>query len=355
MTAKLPEIPLHDTVDAGELVARENARAIDLLAEANAMYGRAFVRFADGRSRAWLARAGNPYGGEIDRAAHHLDAPGTHFLNLSHEWGCTVAIGPDPNGPGWRMARTLDWPLDGLGRNLVAARAKTPHGPYVNLTWPGFAGVVQGHAPGRFAAALNQPPMARMGGSFGLGLPAVLDWAINRLRLARSRALPPAHLLRLVFETCRDFAAARTLLAQTPLCVPAIFSLVGASEGCVVERTENAAHIHDAPRVATNHWQNSDFHGSERRTQSRERHAHMTLQLVGPSPQLAGPPKRSGPDRSAGPGTADSGENPPFPWLTPPVLNPTTRLALEANPSRGILKAQGFEASGPATEVLSLS
>ena len=354
MTAKLPEIPLHDTADAGELVQREQTRARDLLAQANAMYGRVFVRFADGRSRAWLARAGNPYGDEIGRAAHYLDAPGTHFLNLSHEWGCTVAIGPDPNGPGWRMARTLDWPLDGLGRNLVAARAKTAHGPYVNLTWPGFAGVVQGHAPGRFAAALNQPPMARMGGSFGLGLPAALDWAINRLRLARSRALPPAHLLRLAFETCRDFSAARTLLAQTPLCVPAIFSLVGTSEGCVIERTENAARIHGAPCIATNHWQNPDFRGSERRTQSRERHAHMEFQLAAPG-RLGGPDRLAGPGRLAGLGTTGSGENSPFPWLTPPVLNPTTRLALEANPSRGALKAQGFEATGPATGVLSLS
>ena len=43
-----------------------------------------------------------------------------------------------------------------------------------------------------------------------------------------------------------------------------------------------------------------------------------------------------------------------FDWLVPPVLNPTTRLAMMAEPAGGRLVARGFEADGPATEVLRL-
>ena len=37
---------------------------------------------------------------------------------------------------------------------------------------------------------------------------------------------------------------------------------------------------------------------------------------------------------------------PDLAWLAPPVLNPTTRLALYAEPASGRLVAQGFEAAG---------
>jgi hypothetical protein len=42
-----------------------------------------------------------------------------------------------------------------------------------------------------------------------------------------------------------------------------------------------------------------------------------------------------------------AGAGPDFAWLQPPVLNPTTRLALYAEPASGRLVAQGFEAEGP--------
>lgn len=38
-----------------------------------------------------------------------------------------------------------------------------------------------------------------------------------------------------------------------------------------------------------------------------------------------------------------------FAWLTPPVLNPATRLAVVTNAAQGTLTAQGFEADGAAT------
>ncbi len=321
--AALPEIPVHDAKDAAQLFAAERARGEALLSTAHALYGRAFVRFADARSRAWLARAETPYAPEIAHVAHTLGAPGAYFLNLSYEWGCTCAVGPDPNGRGWRLVRTLDWPLDGLGRALVALGRETPHGPFIDLTWPGFAGTVQGFAPGRFAAALNQAPMLRR------GLPPALDWALNRVRVGRSRALPPTHLLRRALETAPDFAAARRMLTETPLCLPAIFSLAGTEDGCVIERTEDDAHIHPGPARATNHWQSPRFRGTARRSESEARLAAI--------------------DSLAPAAGAD------FAWLVPPILNPTTRLALWANPAQGRLEAQGFEADGPATKRLSLS
>ena len=47
-----------------------------------------------------------------------------------------------------------------------------------------------------------------------------------------------------------------------------------------------------------------------------------------------------------------------FSWVRPPILNPTTRLAVVANAARGTLSVQGFEApggkAGPATAVFRL-
>jgi len=54
-----------------------------------------------------------------------------------------------------------------------------------------------------------------------------LDWAISRGRVWQRGGLPPAHLLRRVFETCADYAAAKTMLCDTPLALPTIFLLAG--------------------------------------------------------------------------------------------------------------------------------
>ena len=45
----------------------------------------------------------------------------------------------------------------------------------------------------------------------------------------------------------------------------------------------------------------------------------------------------------------------PFEWLTPPILNEESRLAIVADPASGRLMAQGYEADGPATAVLDLT
>jgi hypothetical protein len=246
------------------------------------------------------------------------------MLNMSYEWSCTSGVAADPAGAGMRLLRTLDWPLHGLGRAVVVARQPGNAGDYCNVTWPGYVGVLTGMAPGRFAAAINQPPMRR---STPL-LP--VDWIIARRAVWRTCGLPPAHLLRRVFDEARDYTEAKRMLIDTPLCVPAFFSLTGAAagEGCVIERLEAAAAVHEAPAGISNHWVGFALRGRIRGLDSLGRRQQM-LRIVG----------------------AADGD---FSWLRPPILNPTTRLAVVANAATGLLRVQGWEREGPATTVFNL-
>ncbi|MBM3565614.1 MAG: hypothetical protein FJX42_05825 [Alphaproteobacteria bacterium] len=300
-----------------------------ILAAAEAHYGRIALAAGGRLSRLWLERADNPYLAEIAETAaglavHGGQAAGAYLLNLSFEWTCTTGVAADPEGRGNRMLRTLDWPLDNLGRALVVARQEDDAGPYLNVTWPGFAGIVTAMAPGRFSAALNQPPAPRWTFS------RLLDWAILHGRVFQNRALPPAQLLRRVFDTCRTYAEARTMLIETPLCIPAFFTLSGIApdEGCVIERTEDQARVREAPACAANHWLSFPFPGWARGESTNERLALM-----------AGVHRRA-PDG--------------FAWVQPPILNATTRAAVAANAKRGTLWVQGYESDGPATQPLIL-
>ncbi len=320
----LPEIPLVEAGDAVALVDAERARAEALVAAARRDYGSLFFAIAEGFSRRWLAAAANPYLGELDAVAARIGRPGAYLLNLSYEWFCTSAVAADPTGSGNRMLRTLDWPLEGLGRYLVVARQGGAGGAYYNITWPGFVGAVTAMAPGRFAAAFNQAPMRRF------GRPLALDWLRNRVRVWRSRSLPPAHLLRRVFDRCGSYAEAKKQLSEVPICLPVFFILSGveAGEGCVIERLEDRAIVHEAPACVTNHWLTPGLGGDPRGFESRARLALMT----------------SLHERAPG----------GFGWLVPPILNACTRLAVVANAAAGRLAVQGFEADGPVTSVLRL-
>ena len=157
-----------------------------------------------------------------------------------------------------------------------------------------------------------------------------LDWVINRSRVWRIGGLPPAHLLRQVFETCADYRAAKVALCGTPLALPAIFLLAGPGprQGCVIERLESRATVFEQPAVAANHWQTPGWRGRSRGQDSRGRRRILTARLAGAGPELD--------------------------WLAPPVLNATTRLAMVAEPASGRLTARGYEAHGPATATLRL-
>ena len=94
------------------------------------------------------------------------------MLNMSYEWCCSAGVGADPAGIGNRLLRTLDWPMPGLGRAVVVARQEGAAGRYYNVTWPGYVGVLTAMAPGRFSAAINQPPLRRFTRSLPVRLAA---------------------------------------------------------------------------------------------------------------------------------------------------------------------------------------
>jgi hypothetical protein len=324
---QLPEIPVValDASDMAELARRESARVAALAAGAARIYPRWLLNFGDRRSRRWLVRQRNPYLGEIDRIAGALGEPGVHMLNLSYEWACTTGATDDRPHDGMRMLRVLDWPMPGLGRNLVVARHPGAHGSWFNVTWPGFTGVLTGMAPGRFAAAFNQPPLRKRTPFLAT------DWIADRIGVGRSRALPPAHLLRRVFESCATYDDAKRMLAETPICLPAFFVLAGTrdEEAAVIERLETRACLHEAPVAVSNHWLGMELGGMPRGGHSELRRELMLRWLE----------RR----RRA------------FDWLEPPILNGDTRVAVEANAATGELIVVGFEPEGQATRPLRLA
>src|SRR5215471_19367738 len=318
---RLPEIPVIDVRDSGpaDLARRGEAHMHDLFLQARRMLTPPILTAMDSVSRRWLDRAANPYRDEIAEIAALLGKPGVHALNTSYEWCCTSGVCNDP-GNGVRLLRVLDWHQPGLGRNVVVAWQRGPAGDFANITWPGFVGTVTALAPGRFAAAINQPPMM----SWGATLP--FDWLFGRVKVWRSQALPPVHLLRQVFERCATYEAAKQMLSETPLCVPAFFVLAGTrrGEGCVIERTAEQAALREMPAAAANHWVTLPQRG-RRDVASCERLAQMEAALMEASP-----------------------------WRTSPIINRDTRLVAEMNPANGTMTLQGWERNGPATATLCL-
>jgi hypothetical protein len=326
---ELRDIPLIDV--GGESPAAilrspdHRAGAERLIASGRRMLTPPGLQFMEHFSRRWAERCNTPYLDEIRQACRHMPVGGW-FMNMSYEWGCTTSVSAEPGGEGMRLLRTLDWPFHGMGREIVVARHSSPHGPWYNIIWPGYVGAMTVMAPGRFSAAINQAPLKRRDWH-----PLPADWLKNRFEVWNSSALPPAHLLRLVCETCPDYASAKTMLSDTELALPVFLTLAGVrqGEGCVIERLENAAHLHDAPAAVANHWLSVDVKGRPRGRDSAGRLAAMTEH------------SRLDARDAAGMG-----------WLQPPVLNPDTRLAVVANAASGRLLVQGLEADGPATRIL---
>jgi hypothetical protein len=202
------------------------------------------ARLGDAVSRRWLERHRNPYRTEIDEIARRLGRPGVYLLNCVYEWACSTSVGPDPCGTGSRMIRVLDWGMPGIGRYLVVARHETAAGGYFAAAWPGYAGVLTGMAPGRFAAALNQAPRQHL-----TGVPLV-DGVAARLRMLHQGGLPPAHLLRQVFEAARDYEGALAMLADPLVAVamPALVTLAGTEphQAAIIELAGRSRAVHPA-------------------------------------------------------------------------------------------------------------
>jgi len=321
----LIDIPQFNVGTEGPLgiVRQAPERLASLMRLGQKQYGTTLLRIGDRLGRTWLKRNVTPYAETMEEVASHTPAPGAISLNLSYDFGCTTATGPDPIGPGNRMLRTLDWPLDGLGRELAVAHHQGSAGPYYDVTWPGFVGVVTAMAPERFSVAINQPPARRHSPLF------LVDAVINRRLAWRQTAIPPVHLLRRVCETCSTFEEARHMLTTTPISIPAFFTISGLepNEGCVIERTETDARVHSAPFSISNHWLDVDMPGWDRGNDSLGRLLQMN--------------------------DLRDGATNDFNWVKPPILNETTRLAVVANAAQGALHVRGYEAnaSGSAEPV----
>jgi hypothetical protein len=340
MSAALPVIPIVDVRDGGPLRhARQSPVEARALRDAClGFFPRAampLVPALDRAARRWLNASRSPYVAEIGQIADALDFSGIWMLNASYQWGCTSrALVQD--GVPW-LIRTLDWPFKGLGRHVTVARMRGEAGEFFNATWPGYVGALTAMAPGRFAACINQAPMWRRTEHQWL---RPFDFAANALNIfARVHHVPPDQLLRQVFETCTDYAAARRMLETTPVARPVMFFLVGcaADERCVIERTETGFVTREDDICRANDWVPSRP-GWEGRI-SAKRFLVSTFEQATNHSRL----KRNA--LASWNGSVTDGR---FDWVCTPVLNPYTRVAVVMSPATGALRVVGYEVVGDA-------
>jgi hypothetical protein len=351
-TARLATILVSDIAPGGQVrhVVDGRARAQSLRDECVAWLppaARLMLPAIDGITRHWLERSASPYVAEIAAIAAALEYSGIWFLNGCYQWGCT-ALAREEDGTPW-LARTLDWPFPGLGRHVEIARMRGRAGAFDAVTWPGFVGALTACAPGRFAACINQAPMRRRTRHPWL---RPYDIALNALATGRIRFIPPDHLLREVFETCGSFGEARQRLESTPVARPVIYTLAGCRPGerCVIERTEQGFESREEDTCAANDWLrcapawearvSSEAMFTRSYEEAAGRNLNRKQQLAAWSGQFAR-------------GTFD--------WVTPPVLNAFTRIAVEMCPGKGVLRAVGYETppdcelAQPATQICELT
>ena len=330
----LVTIPILDVRDGGPVRQAIEGRARALALRDDCLTwlpGRArmLLPALDAVTRQWLERSRSPYIADIAAIAAALAIPGVWFLNGSYQWGCT-AVACDENDAPW-LARTLDWPFPGLGRHIEIARMRGAEGEFFSATWPGYAGTLTAMAPGRFAAAINQAPLFRR-----TRRPALrpYDLAVNALNTFRIRFAPPDHLLREVFETCRDFGDAKRRLESVPIARPVIFTLAGCLPGerCVIERTEQGFFSRFEDTAAANDW----LRGSR----SWEARIGGALLLTSSYEQAAA---NSQARREALSSWRRSCSRSDFAWVKSPVLNPFTRIAVEMCAASGSLCVLGYE------------
>lgn len=319
MAPQLKPVPL---LEAGDL-SIERALAVRDACLGSLPLGHALARLGDPIVRRWMQRC-TPYAGEIDDIACALKQPGTWLLHGAYLFGCTALADETADGP--RLRRTLDWPFPGLGRLVEIVRRQGDAGDYLNVTWPGFVGVLTAVAPGRFAAAINQAPMRQRTPLYVL---LWLDYALNALAGLRAQAMPPEHLLRRAFDTCRSFDEARYLLETEPVARPVLFTLVGCRPGerVIIERHGAGSRTHLEATTVANAWQ-------EDRTGWRPRCCGTGTPVDNNRRRCAALAAWAGRD-------ADDEA-----WVAPPVLNETTRVSVEMAPVAGRLVVAGWEPDG---------
>ncbi len=337
LAAEIPVIPV-GKLPSLELCLHAPERVHALVTEA--LSGRSHpllplaTRFVDWLSHSWLVRQANPYLEEIRHVAAAIGRPGSFFLNIIYEWACSTSVAADPAGDGARMIRVLDWGLSGIGRHVVVAQHETPHGPFYSATWPGYAGVLTGMAPGRFSAAINQAPRVPALGHRGL------DEIVTRLRLLFSRgALPATHLLRRAFEETADFDTALALLADesVDVAMPAIFILAGVEphQCCVVEALGTLRRVHRADGASegvlgvANQWLSPDLDGAPRN------------ESITTGPPMT--PAANNAMRAAMIRALQEGDFTGVADLEEPVLNSHTVMVVAANAKRGEMTVEALD------------
>lgn len=328
----LVTIPLRDMRDGGPLrhaiEAAEQARALrdDCLAWLPSA-ARHMMPVFDAITRRWLMRSRSPYVAEITAVAAALEFSGIWFLNGSYQWGCT-SLARDDATP-W-LVRTLDWPFPGLGRHVEIVRMAGRAGDYYSVAWPGFVGVLTGMAPGRFAASINQAPLWRRTEHPWL---RPFDMMANALATWPVRHMPPDQLLRETFEICPDYASAKQRLETAPIARPVIYTLAGCKPGerCVIERTIDGFDTRTEDTGAANDWLV--------RAKRWEGRVGASILLTASREEAA---IKSSERRDALAAWSEpfAGE---FAWVSPPVLNPYTRIATEMCAAQGILRVTGYE------------
>lgn len=281
-------------------------------------------------SRDWLIETNNPYLGEIDYCADRLKVTGVYALNICFEWGCTSAVYAKEGKP--TLTRVLDWMIPKLGENIVVALQNGRSGDFYNVTWPGVSGMFHGMAPGRFSASLNQAPMQRH------RLTYIGDWIKNRKKVFEATGLPPAHLLRMIFEEAKNYEEAKERLARTPVALPVIYILGGMryDEGCVIERTENDYAIRAIE--------------SDRVCASNQFETRLNLIGYGWRPRPINSAGRVHQARALPLAMIDD----QFNWFKPPIANSHTRLAMMACAATGELHVFGTHGEERISEIFRL-
>jgi hypothetical protein len=281
--------------------------------------------------RWWLKRSGSPFLTEIEVISRSLGRSGIWTLHGAYVFGCTALADEAAAGPVLR--RTLDWPFSGLGKLVEVTRQRGSAGEFLNVTWPGFIGVLTAVAPGRFGAAINQAPMRRITRIAWLRW---LDYALNALGVfftSRGR-LPPEHLLRVAFENCATFDEACRLLETTPVARPVLFVVIGcvAGERALIERLDKATRVYRDGIAVANAW--------------RDQSDDWEPRVCG-----TGTPIENNSRRVAAMQTF-SGKHPPcLGWAIPPLVNAYTRLGVEMCAATGRLVVAGWEEGGRVTAV----
>ena len=289
---------------------------------------------ADPLARGWLRRSGSPLLAEIAAIAGTLGRPGIWLLHGAYAFGCTALADDGPNGPVLR--RTLDWPFPGLGRLVEVVHQRGGAGDFLNVTWPGFAGVLTAVAPGRFAASINQAPMRRR---WRAGWLLWLDYALNALAsFFSSGRPPPEHALRAAFETCGSFDEACRFLEATAVARPVMFVVIGCAPGerVLIERDDRGARLFRDKTVVANAW--------------RDQSDGWRPRVCG-----AGTPVDNNRRRVAAMAACAGLHAPDLAWATAPVVNACTRVAIEMCAASGRLVVAGWEESGRVTEVTAFS